>query len=65
MKYSLQERKSIARQVANTVWQGQTNNHRLGVARRCVESVIENGITNRQAIWTEATKRLRAGWTPL
>lgn len=62
--YNLRDRKAIARQVANTVWQGETNPHRLGIARRCVESVMENGFTNRQAIWAEATKRLRAGWTP-
>lgn len=62
--FTLRERKAIIRHVAQTVWQGKTNPHRLGLARRCVESVMENGFSDRQSIWVEATKRLRAGWKP-
>ena len=63
--YNLRERKAIARHVANTVWRGDINPSRLGRARRCIESVMEDGINNRQDIWAEATKRLRAGWKPV
>ena len=63
--YNLRERKAIARHVANTVWQGNINTRRLGLARRCIESVMEDGIKDRQAIWEEATRCLRAGWKPL
>ena len=57
-------RMTIARHVASSVWKGAINDYRIGLARKCIEALIEDGFTNRPVIWRKAVDLLNAGWKP-
>lgn len=64
-QFNLKVRMAIAKHVATSVWGSAPSTQRIGIARKCIQSLLEDGFTDRQTIWRKATDLLNGGWQPV